>query len=1120
VFSTQHDEPAQVRLQVLGPLRAWRGDAELDTGPRQQGYLLALLLARVGRPTSVSELIDLLWDDEVPRSAINILQKYVGAIRRLLEPDLPVRESGTFVQRRGGGYALTPVPGVMDLVDFRLSVDAARIHLAAGRLDEAFDDYVQALTLWHGHAGDGLTHSLTAAPLFAHINNEFFEACVAAADLAKTQGHSDRVVQPLRLAAWMAPLNEAVQASLIGALSAAGQQAEALSVFDGVRHRLADELGVSPGPGLRAMHARVLDQTAGAPAETTASRTPRRAAAPPSEGNGTERASPEPPQQRAPLAPALGSDADVPAAAAAPFSRDRLIGREAEFAVLTGTLDRAGSADASLVIIEGEPGAGKTYLVETFSATARSRGFSVAWGRCLSHEGTPALWPWAQAFGELRKDQPADVRAALGAGELGRLLDPGDDTILGGSVLPDSGAQFRLFEQAVALVARVSQDRPVLLVLDDMQWADLASLHLFKHLASQLPPRVVLVGALRDRAPRPGLELGRTLAAVGRLDSHQRVRLGPLPPADVAELVGRETGRTPTVAIARSIQARTEGNPFFVRELARLLAEHADVESTLADHGVPATVRDIVRDRMSTLGEDTRVVVQRAALMGREVDLRLLARASQVDVEACMLLLEPADSLGLIQASEGSPIRLAFAHDLVRESVIQSTSQLGLGRLHLQIAEALEAAPFGDESSDERLAHHLTLAGPLASPERTTVALLRAGRRAISRSAFDASVPHLEAAARISRDAGLLELELSALSQLVAVIGMQSGYMGQAEPTSALLERAETVARALGRERTAADFLFSHWAAYSQAIQLDRSGALARRLLTEGEKSSDTCIQAYGRHAWGIHQWDVGNIGDAYRFLSESNAAVRRRSGVWHDEPLRHDLQLLSPAMLGLNTILHGRITQGRTLFKSIEEDAGDHSYDLAVWSAFAVTAAALMSDTHWARRAADRGISADPEHRYVFLGAYQRLGRCWSRAVSDHDSAQAISEAESLIRSHLTDPARSGLTTWLALLAEMYLVSGDLPSAEGALDRAFDSIDIYGQRYAEGFVRLMQARLMQAGGAATSRVRMVAEEAQALSAAREAHLFEAQAQDFIARLDDPSPAVEGIRHVPVRQQR
>ena len=98
-------------LQILGPLRIWRDGAEQDAGPRQQAYLLALLLARAGRPTSTSELIDLIWGDDAPSSALNVLHKYIGGLRRLFEPQLPVRESGSYLHRRGTAYLLAAGPG-------------------------------------------------------------------------------------------------------------------------------------------------------------------------------------------------------------------------------------------------------------------------------------------------------------------------------------------------------------------------------------------------------------------------------------------------------------------------------------------------------------------------------------------------------------------------------------------------------------------------------------------------------------------------------------------------------------------------------------------------------------------------------------------------------------------------------------------------------------------------------------------------------------------------------------------------------------------------------------------------------------------------------------------------
>jgi hypothetical protein len=336
---------------------------------------------------------------------------------------------------------------------------------------------------------------------------------------------------------------------------------------------------------------------------------------------------------------------------------------------------------------------------------------------------------------------------------------------------------------------------------------------------------------------------------------------------------------------------------------------------------------------------------------------------------------------------------------------------------------------------------------------------------------------------------------------------MQSGYMGDAEPTSALLERAEQSARQLGREREAADFLFSHWAAHSQAIQLHRSGQLAARLLTESEQSVDPVVRAYGRHAWGIHQWDVGNIGEAYRYLSESNAVVVERAKSRDDEPLRHDLQLLSPAMLALNTALHGKVDGARAMLDRIEHGAGNHSYDVTVWSAFAVTTAALTADPAWALRAADRGIAADPEHAFVFLGTYQRLGRYWSRAVTGRDADQAAAEAEELIATNLAGPARSGLTTWLALLAEMYLASGRPADAAEALQRAQASIETYGQRYASAFVQLVHAKTRLALGDAPEVAAGFAMQAREEAVTQEAYLFVQRSDDFLAQCGDASSA-------------
>jgi DNA-binding SARP family transcriptional activator/tetratricopeptide (TPR) repeat protein len=1050
----------RLSFQLLGPLRVWRDGIDLDAGPRQQAYLLALLLAREGQPVSTSELIDLIWDADVPSSALNIVQKYVGSLRRLLEPSLPARATGSYLHRRGPGYLFAAAPGSLDLTVFREQVKLGRAALIQGSGD-ALRCYVEALELWHGPAGDGFEHGPTSVPVFASINDEFFVACAEAAEVAVSEGWPKLVLQPLRLAAWMAPLHESVQASLMTVLCATGQQAEALSVFESVRERLADELGVDPGPTLRAAHQRVLTQAA----QPTPPAAPLRA-------------------DSSAALPARGGPIPEPAG-----SRGYgLVGRVEELAVLRRALDGVMAGSADLVVVEGEPGVGKTRLLAEVGSEAERRGALVVWGHCLDGDGAPGMWPWVQVVGALLDDVTLSAPQIGQSAELARFLGPAPEGLVG-PVLPDVGAQFRLFEQVVSLVGRVAAQRQVMLVVDDLQWADVASLQMFSHLAKRLPGGTLLAGTLRDRAPAPGPELELTLAAVARLTWHRRIRLGPLEPDDVAELISRETGLLPSDGLARSIQARTEGNPFFVRELARLLVDEGmPTSDAAAQVGVPSTVRDIVRDRLASLHDDARGLVQLAALVGREVDLDLLARALGSNVQDCLGRLEPLEAVGLLESDSQLPFSWRFSHDLVRESVVRSMPSSDAGKLHLRIANALEQSEVDGEATVEQLAHHLCAAGPLAEPSRAVRAMVLAGRRAASKSALEAAAKHLDTAARVARGAGLAELELASLSELIAVVGMQSGYVGSA---AGLLERAEHVARALGREREAADFLYSRYAAYSQGIQLRESGELAHRLLTQGDTSDDPILRLYGRHAWGIHQWDLGNVGEAYRYLSESNSMIIARR---HDEPLRHDLQLLSPVMLALNTALHGRVEEARARFDGVEADAGDDPYAITLWAAFAVTAAALAGDPERAQYAAQRGIDADPEPSFVFLGTYQRLARCWARAVTGQDPAGAAAEARGLIDTALHDPPRSGLATWHALLADMYMAGGNLTDAAASLDRAATHLDTYGQRYPEGLVLLLRARLMQAGGASTDQVRAALERARDVSNEREAYLFSQRA--------------------------
>ncbi|MFF5075609.1 BTAD domain-containing putative transcriptional regulator [Actinoplanes sp. NPDC000266] len=334
-------EPSALRLQIMGPLRIWRDGTELDAGPRQQRCLLALLIAQEGRPVSMTDLIDLMWGSVSPVSAINVIHKYVGALRRLMEPDLTPRSSGSFLARHDSGYRFSAGPGTLDLVAFRQSVAVAKELAGRDRPVEALDRYVEALDLCQGSAGDTLGDSAAATATFAGIDGEFFDATVAAAGIALTAGRPSRVLPALRLAARMGRMQEPVHAALVTTLAAAGHQAEALDAYRSIRERLADELGIDPGRELQEAQQRVLTQ------------------APPVEENAPP-PTPAPAPSRAPLMRPAQLPPDQP----------MFVGRTHELEVLHDLfLEMRDSRRTSpmVVAVDGMGGVGKSTIVTHFA---------------------------------------------------------------------------------------------------------------------------------------------------------------------------------------------------------------------------------------------------------------------------------------------------------------------------------------------------------------------------------------------------------------------------------------------------------------------------------------------------------------------------------------------------------------------------------------------------------------------------------------------------------------------------------------------------------------------------------------------------------------------------------
>jgi len=344
-----------VRFALLGAVRVWRDGVELDPGPPLQRALLAALLVRANEPVRLRDIVDVLWRWEQPPSAINIVQRYVGALRRLFEPDLPARTPGRWLSRVAGGYQFRADEGELDLLRFRALTGRAREAAHVGAGDQAIERFAEALELWHGPVGGGIAQDVQVHRIFTALNREHLAVLAEAADLALAQDRAGRVLAPLQDAAVWHPLDDSLHARLALALAATGRQAEALDVYRKMRVRLAGTLGAEPGPELQTAQLQVLNgRSPLAPADGT-----------PDSGAALAAGDVAPPDESVPMA----RPAQLPAALAV------FAGRQAEIARVLALLPAPGSSPRTLVIsaIGGMAGVGKTTLAVHLAHLLASR---------------------------------------------------------------------------------------------------------------------------------------------------------------------------------------------------------------------------------------------------------------------------------------------------------------------------------------------------------------------------------------------------------------------------------------------------------------------------------------------------------------------------------------------------------------------------------------------------------------------------------------------------------------------------------------------------------------------------------------------------------------------------
>lgn len=431
----------------------------------------------------------------------------------------------------------------------------------------------------------------------------------------------------------------------------------------------------------------------------------------------------------------------------APRVRSVFVGREREIAELTAALEDAQSGNGGMLLLTGEPGIGKSRLADELATRARERGFTVLWGRCWEAGGAPIYWPWVQAIRSyLRENDPTIVRVQLGAGapEIAQMIPELRELYPDLSRPADAdpeGARFRLFDRVATFLHDAARSRPILLVLDDLQSADTPSLLLLRFVAGVLGEASILaLGLYRDNELDPDAPLATAITELRREPAARFLTLRGLEEPDVIRFIDQMTDASPPASLVSAVYHETEGNPLFVGELVRLLAQEGRLAGLEpgARLAIPASVMEVIGRRLEHLSAECRDVLTMASVIGIDFDIGALGRIAEQPTRWMIDVLDEAVRARAVVEVPGTAGRLRFAHALIRHTLYEAIASGNRLELHRRTGEVLESL-YGIEREAHlaELAHHFFAAIPEGDPERAVEYARRAGDVASARLAFE-----------------------------------------------------------------------------------------------------------------------------------------------------------------------------------------------------------------------------------------------------------------------------------------------------------------------------------------------------------------------------------------------
>jgi DNA-binding SARP family transcriptional activator len=718
-------------VQILGPLRVLRDGVEVDLGRPKQRLLLAVLVAAGGDTVSVDRLVDELWGDEPPPRVASSVQAYVSKLRNALEPDRPARAAPRILVTRAPGYALDLPPDRLDATRFASEADEVRTLLHAGRFERAHALAGEALGRWRGDVLADLADEAVArreAPRWHALRLAVAEDRLHA---AVELGLHTTAIADLESLVADNPLRERSLGLLLRALYLGGRPVEALERYRAYRAELQEELGLDPGAELQAVEAAILRQdpsllpsapTAGpaddatAPPDTDA---PRAAGTPQGRPSDASAAADRPTGVTADAA-ATPTAAAVPADEPDPHG---LVGRTDELTVGAAFVEDVRAGRPRWLTLVGEPGIGKTRLVEELATHARRRGFPTAWARCPESGAIPPFWP----LNELARQLHA---AGVTAGGFSAAATDGP---------VDAATVFELYRAVIGGLR--SSPSPLVMVIDDLQWADADTFRLIAHIAPELSATgALLLVTCRPLDGRSPAALVESLDALARSPGALQLRLSGLDGVEVAEWLERRVDVAVPEEVVRILHDRTDGHPLFLKELSELLVVEGrlgDPEAVASPRAIPPGVQFVVRRRVTRLPAATQQLLSVASVIGRQFDLDVVAHVSGVALDGALDALDPALEAGLVEPAIDGGFR--FSHALVADALAAEVNHARRARLHASTARAL-ADRTG--ASPELVAHHALEGADAGTAELAVTASVGAARAAADRLGYEDAVAH------------------------------------------------------------------------------------------------------------------------------------------------------------------------------------------------------------------------------------------------------------------------------------------------------------------------------------------------------------------------------------------